>query len=151
MPSIIKNFEVTSSWDERGGEIVPIVAVSMPESDLEELERLQEMGGFASRSDVVRHALQSLLAEHRSLESLEGEVTAVITVMYSDKGKSSGCSKVQHEHGHLLSAVMHAHSNEGGCVDVMVAKGDSGEIRAFLRDLRMQRPVMRVFVNVIGR
>ncbi|MHA2118416.1 MAG: ribbon-helix-helix domain-containing protein, partial [Candidatus Thorarchaeota archaeon] len=46
----------------------------MPDEDLAKLERLQKEGGFSNRSEVVRHALQSLLAEHRSMEGYSGDV-----------------------------------------------------------------------------
>ena len=52
---------------------MPIVAVSMTDSDLEELEFLLKEGEFSNRSDVVRHAVQALMSEHRDIESAKGE------------------------------------------------------------------------------
>ncbi|MCF2137404.1 MAG: CopG family ribbon-helix-helix protein [Candidatus Thorarchaeota archaeon] len=125
-----------------------IVAVSMHDSDLEQLERLQKIGGFPSRSEVVRAAIQSLLSEYHVIETLEGDVTLIATILYSER-KSEGCSRAQHKHGHLLSALMHAHSTTGDCMDIMVVKGSSDEIRTFLRELRNERCVTRVLVNVV--
>ncbi len=128
---------------------MPIVAISMRDSDLNDLEVLQDLGGYPSRSEVVREAIQTLLSEYQKIESLQGDITVVITVMYSDR-KSEGCSIVQHNYSHLLSALMHAHSRNGECVDVMVVKGNSDEIRTFLKELRNERRVTRLFVNVVG-
>lgn len=129
---------------------MPVVAVSMTESDLQELERLKDSGGFSSRSEVVRHALQSLLAEHRSIENLKGDLTAIFTVLYSSKGKNTVCLDVQHEFNHLLTALMHAHSNDGTCVEVMLVKGPADDARSFLRQLRTQTQVLRVGVDLMG-
>ncbi len=128
---------------------MPIVAVSMPESDLRELERLRERGGFSSRSEVVRRALQVLNAEHRRLDELAGQVTVIVAVTYSVKGRSATCDRVQHEHTRLLNAVIHSHTCDGACMDVMVATGESEEIRSFVNNLRTQRDVAQIFVNIV--
>ena len=129
---------------------MPVVAVSMQEEDLGELERLKDEGGFSNRSEVVRHALQLLLAEHRSLEDSKGEMTAVLTVSFAEDGKDRSCSRVQHDYNHLISAMMHAHTLGGGCIEVLVTKGDADEVRAFLRRLRSQKRVERVRVELFG-
>ena len=127
-----------------------IVAVSMPDSDLSELEKMQTDGGFSSRSEVVRHALQSFLAEQRTLELAAGDITAVFTVMYSDKGKNNQCDQVEHDYSRMITALMHAHATDGGCVEVMLVKGAANEMREFLKKLRTQGQVIRVQVNLVG-
>lgn len=129
---------------------MPIVAVSMPDYDLNELEKLQIAGGFSSRSEVVRHALQSLLAEQRTLELAAGEISAVFTVVYSEKGKNDQCDQVQHDYRRMITAVMHAHATDGGCVEVILVKGKATEVRRFLKRLRTQTQVIRVQVNLVG-
>lgn len=127
-----------------------IVAVSMSDSDLNELEKMQTSGGFSSRSEVVRHALQSLIAEQRTLEQASGDITAVLTVVYSEKGKNDQCDQVQHDYSQMITAVMHAHATDGGCVEVMLVKGGANDVRGFLKRLRAQKHVTRVQVNLVG-
>ncbi|RDE12558.1 MAG: hypothetical protein C4K47_07415 [Candidatus Thorarchaeota archaeon] len=127
-----------------------IVAVSMPDSDLNELEKMQTDGGFSSRSEVVRHALQSLIAEQRTLELASGDITAVFTVIYSERGKNDQCDQVQHDYSRMVAAVMHAHATDGGCVEVMLVKGAASGVREFLNRLRTQRQVIRVQVSLVG-
>ena len=128
-----------------------IVAVSMPESHLHILEDLQKRGGFSNRSEAIRHAIQSLMSEHEDLEQEEGEVTIVLTTVYSSRGKDNQCSRVQHEYSHMISSMMHSHSNRGECVEVMVLKGDAEEAREFIKKIRSQNRVARVQINVVGR
>ncbi len=127
-----------------------IVAVSMSDSELNELENMQTDGGFSSRSEVVRHALQSLIAEQRTLEQASGDITAVLTVVYSEKGKNDQCDQVQHDYSQMITAVMHAHATDGGCVEVMLVKGGASDVREFLKRLRAQKHVIRVQVNLVG-
>ncbi|TFF84762.1 CopG family ribbon-helix-helix protein [Candidatus Thorarchaeota archaeon] len=129
---------------------MPVVAVSMQENDFGELERLKQEGGFSNRSEVVRHALQLLLSEHRSLEETKGQITAVFTVSFADAMKDRQCNRVQHEYSHLISAMMHAHTIGGGCIEVLVIKGDADEVREFLQRLRTQKPVEQVRVELFG-
>lgn len=129
---------------------LPIVAISMPESDLEELEKLQIDGGFSNRSEVVRHAIQSLLEENRALEGLSGEITVIVTIIFSKKGKDNYCHQVQHEFSSEISAMMHSHTKDGVCVEVMVLTGDANRIRLFIKKVRTQRQIIRVQMNLVG-
>ncbi|MFW9793268.1 MAG: CopG family ribbon-helix-helix protein [Candidatus Thorarchaeota archaeon] len=129
---------------------MPIVAISMTDSDLEELEFLQKKGEFANRSDVVRHAVQSLLSNHRTIENVKGKVTAVFTALYAKKGHGQGITAVQHEYGDALTALIHDHTSDGNCVEVMVVTEDAKQVRAFLKKLRAQKKVLKVDVSLIG-
>ena len=130
---------------------IPIVAISMPDEDLAKLVKLQKEGGFSNRSEVVRHALQSLLAEHRSLERYSGDVTLVVTTMIAPGGKGGQLSKIQHMHNSLISAMMHAHSRDGACVEIMVVNGEANEARQFIQKVRALKQVVRVQVNLAGK
>jgi CopG family nickel-responsive transcriptional regulator len=129
---------------------MPIVAISMTDSDLKELEFLKKKGRFASRSDVVRHAVQTLLSEHRTIENVKGNVTAVLTALYAKKGQGRGISAVQHEFGDALTALIHDHTSEGNCVEVMVVTSDADQVRDFLKKIRAQKKVLKVDVSLMG-
>jgi CopG family nickel-responsive transcriptional regulator len=129
---------------------MPIVAISMTDTDLEELEFLQQEGKFSNRSDVVRHAVQTLLNEHRTIENVTGTITAVFTALYSKKGHGQGISVVQHEYGDALTALIHDHTSDGNCVEVMVVTSEANKVREFLKKLRAQKKVLKVDVNLMG-
>jgi CopG family nickel-responsive transcriptional regulator len=129
---------------------MPVVAVSMSDSEFEKLENLQKDGGFSNRSEVVRHALQSLLDEHRTLELHSGDMTAIVTVVYSKKGKNTECHKVQHKYNDILTAMIHSHTSNGGCIEVLIATGKSDEVKGFIKELRSQRSVTRIQINPVG-
>ncbi len=131
-------------------QMMPIVAISMTDSDLEDLEFLQEQGKFANRSDAVRHAVQTLLSEHRTVENVKGTVTAVITALYSKKGQGHGISAVQHEYSDALTGLIHDHTSEGNCIEVMVVTANANHVREFLKKLRAQKKVMKVEVSILG-
>ncbi|MCK5265327.1 MAG: CopG family ribbon-helix-helix protein [Candidatus Thorarchaeota archaeon] len=129
---------------------MPIVAVSMTEEDFEELEFLQKKGKFSNRSEVVRHAVQALMLEHRNVELVEGLITAVITAVYYKKGQGHNISSVQHEYREFIAATIHAHTTEGNCTEVMILTANAEKVRDFLKKLRSQKKVMKVEVSLVG-
>ena len=130
--------------------MMPVVAISMTDSDLEELEFLQAKGKFSNRSDVVRHAVQTLLSEHRTIENVKGTVTAVFTALYNKKGQGQAITAVQHEYGDAVTALIHDHTSEGNCIEVMVVTSDANQVREFLKKLRAQKKVLKVDVSLVG-
>jgi CopG family transcriptional regulator, nickel-responsive regulator len=129
---------------------MPIIAVSMTDNDLEDLEFLQTQGKFSNRSDVVRHAVQSLMSEHRNVELAQGQITAVITAVYDKKGPGHNISKVQHKYRDIITATIHAHTTEGNCTEVMILTTDAENVRGFLKLLRSQKKVMKVDISLVG-
>ena len=129
---------------------MPIVAVSMSDSDFEELENLRNEGKFSNRSEVVRHAVQSLLSEHRSLEQTKGIITAIITALYHKEGHGRAISAIQHEFREYINATVHAHTTEGNCIEVIIIEADAELVRDFLKKLRSQKKVLRAFSNIVG-
>ena len=129
---------------------MPIVAVSMTDSDLEELETLLKEGEFSNRSDVVRHAVQALMSEHRTIESAKGVITVVATALYYKKGQGHNISAVQHEFKDSITATIHSHTSEGSCIEVMIITGKADTIRDFLKKLRAQKKVLKMEASLIG-
>ncbi len=135
---------------------IPIVAVSMSDADLEELEFLQTKMFFQkkdklpNRSEVVRQALQSLMSEHRNMEIVQGLITVVITAVYYKKGQGHNISAVQHEYREFIAATIHAHTTEGNCTEVMILTADAEKVRDFLKKIRSQKKVMKVDISLVG-
>jgi CopG family nickel-responsive transcriptional regulator len=129
---------------------VPVIAVSMTDSELEELELLLKEGEFSNRSDLVRQAVQSLMSEHRKIESVKGVITAVVTALYYKKGQGHNVSAVQHEFRNYLAATVHSHTSDDNCIEVMIVTAKADVIRDFIKKLRAQKKVLKVDVSLIG-
>ncbi len=129
---------------------MPIVAVSMTDSDLEELEILLKQGKFSNRSDVVRHAVQALMSDHRKIENAKGVITAVFTALYYKKGQGHNISAVQHEFKNHISATIHSHTSDGSCIEVMMVTAKADVVRDFHKKLRAQKKVLKIETSIIG-
>ncbi|TFG33010.1 hypothetical protein EU528_01530 [Candidatus Thorarchaeota archaeon] len=122
----------------------------MTDQDLEELEFLQAQGKFSNRSEVVRHAVQSLMIEHLNVEIAQGEITAVITAVYYKKGQGHNISSVQHKYREFIIATIHAHTTDGHCTEVMILTTGAETVRSFFKELRSQKKVMKVDISLVG-
>ena len=129
---------------------MPIVAVSMTDSDLEELEILLKQGKFSNRSDVVRHAVQALMSDHRKIENAKGVITAVFTALYYKKGQGHNISAVQHEFKNHISETIHSHTSDGSCIEVMIVTAKADVVRDFHKKLRAQKKVLKIETSIIG-
>ena len=134
---------------------MPIVAISMTDADLEELDLLttefiQKKRKSPNRSEVVRHAVHALMSEHRNMEIVQGLITVVITAVYYKKGQGHNISKVQHDYREFIAATIHAHTTEGNCTEVMILTADAETVRDFLKKLRSKKKVMKVDVSLVG-
>lgn len=129
---------------------MPIVAVSMTDSDLEDLEILLKQGKFSNRSDVVRHAVQALMSDHRKIENANGVITAIFTALYYKKGQGHNISAVQHEFKNNISATIHSHTIDGSCIEVMIVTAEADVVRDFHKKLRAQKKVLKIEISLIG-
>jgi CopG family nickel-responsive transcriptional regulator len=129
---------------------MPIVAISMSDSDLEALKLLQNEGRFSNRSEVVRHAVHKLMSEHWGLEEAEGVVTAVFTALYYKKGHGRYISAVQHAYREHIVATIHAHTTDGNCTEVMIVEAKADIAREFLKKLRSQKKVLKIDAFLVG-
>ncbi|NWF95776.1 MAG: CopG family ribbon-helix-helix protein [Candidatus Thorarchaeota archaeon] len=130
---------------------MPVVAISMSKEEKAELDALWKEGGFSNRSEVMRHALQSLLSQNRTLEQMRGVVTALVAVeLQRGRSEKAQCSEVQHEFAHLITSSLHSHSTMGGCYEIMIVTGDAEDVRMMVKRLRGSKEVVNIHVNFVG-
>jgi len=127
-----------------------ILSISIPDKLSEELDASIEKRGFASRSEVLRQAIRFFLEEQRSLEKDEGEVIAIVTIVYEKTAKTGGMLAFQQEHRGIVSTFLHTHVDENSCLEVLVVKGAVHEIRELVDDARADKRVRQAKVTTIG-
>jgi CopG family nickel-responsive transcriptional regulator len=120
-----------------------VISLSIPDELLELLDRVTESGRRATRSEVVRQALNSYISEYRSLERLEGEVVATITVLHekSDRGQDLN---LQHEFDDIVVQYHHTHLSKRTCLEMMVVKGNSMRLKEFMDGLKADMHVKQL-------
>lgn len=130
---------------------MPIISISLNDQDLQILNHLQSSGGFTNRSELFRQAIRSLANELQEIETISGKVSAVITIVYGKKGKGIESNFLLHRQATLIDALLHSHTVNGECIEVVVVNGPASEVRELVRTLKGNRKIVTVKVAIIGR
>lgn len=123
----------------------------MPEVLLEQVDSTITERGFASRSEIIRQALRLFLKEDVQIENLEDEIVATITIIYREKADRKRLLDAQHVYSGLVSTFLHAHIQEGFCLEVIILKGQARIIKKFIDDLRANEQITQINVAVLAQ
>jgi CopG family nickel-responsive transcriptional regulator len=126
-----------------------IISVSVPEKLLRRVETSIKEQGFANRSEIVRQALRTFIMESRSLREIEGEIAASITIIYQRESTKGQISEIQHSFGNIISTFLHAHIDEGHCLEVIVVKGEAESIRKLVEAFRTNEQISQIKVSIL--
>ncbi|MHA2426571.1 MAG: CopG family ribbon-helix-helix protein [Candidatus Hermodarchaeia archaeon] len=129
---------------------MPIISISLNKQDLQTLNRLQKAGGFANRSELLRQAIQTLATELQDLETISGKVSAVLTIVYGKKGKGIESNFLLHRQAKLIDALLHSHTVNGECIEVIVVNGPADDVKELVKSLKGNRKIVSVKVAIIG-
>jgi len=131
------------------GKDTEIISVSLPVSTAREVDRMVEVKGYPSRSELVREAVRGLIKADQLLEEVEGDIDGVMILLYDHKA-SLEVSDVRHANMHLFKSFMHTdfanhtcsvHENACKCCEVLIFSGEAAEVRKVHNAFRTTRHV----------
>ena|SRR2546426_7123057 len=123
-----------------------IISVSLPDGLTNQMDDLIKARGYAGRSDFIRAAVRDFVKHLADEARKGGRRTATMTLVYPTTIERT-VSAVAHEHGPLITSVMHSHVGKERCVTVYIVEGDAERIRQFatefkkLREAEMVQPI----------
>ncbi|MGA2192844.1 MAG: nickel-responsive transcriptional regulator NikR [Nitrospirota bacterium] len=105
------------------------VAISIDQGLMERFDRSIADKGYTNRSEAVRDLIRDFLVD-REWEADE-EVVGTITLVYSHHTRElpDTLNDLQHHHFSSIISNLHIHLDEHNCLEVMVVRGRSTEIR----------------------
>ena len=108
-----------------------IVSLSLNETMLQELDRVQKAMGFSGRSEVIRAAIRMLLGEFRE-ESLTGSVSGVLLLIHDHEAESL-VTNVKHNFLDIIHTQLHNRFKEGKCLELFLLEGEAERVREMTR------------------
>ncbi len=86
--------------------------------------------GYANRSEAIRDLIRDRLVEEE-WESGEQETVGTITIVYNHHTREleHALTDMQHKSFHQIISTLHVHLDPHNCLEVLVVKGRSREIR----------------------
>ena len=105
------------------------VAISVDKRLMERFDKVVEEKGYANRSEAIRDLIRDSLVE-QEWES-NTEVVGTITLVYNHHTRelSDNLNDLQHHFFHAIVSNLHVHLDEHNCLEVMVVRGKSSDVR----------------------
>lgn len=105
-------------------------SVSVPSELVEPLDALVRMKGYANRSRAIAEMIQDRLIQH-AVASEGGEVIATVTLLYDHHRLNlvEMLTTTQHAFQELIAAALHIHLDAANCLEVIVIRGNTSQVR----------------------
>jgi CopG family nickel-responsive transcriptional regulator len=104
--------------------------VSIPDSLLENFDRLIARKGYQNRSEAIRDLIRDSLVTEEWREGKK-EMVGTISLVYSHHTRelSGILTGMQHDHYRTILSTLHIHLDEHNCLEVLAVKGKGEEIK----------------------
>jgi CopG family nickel-responsive transcriptional regulator len=102
-------------------------------ADARLLEKFDEMiaeKGYATRSEAIRDLIRDQLVEF-TWTTRDEEVVGTLTLVYDHTARelTEKLTDLQHQHYACIISTLHVHLNEHDCLEVLVMKGKSKQVK----------------------
>jgi CopG family nickel-responsive transcriptional regulator len=121
---------------------------NIPDEILEEFDRVWKEEGLDNRSRAVREAMQEYIESHSQLETITGEVVALVGFDYRHHDVIQELHGVQHEYQDVIINTSHTHQGTW-CLESLYCRGPVERVRQLIYSLRDFDGVHRVKLMVI--
>lgn len=125
-----------------------IVSLSFPDKMVKELDQIQDAGGFAGRSELVRAAVRLLIEDRKQKDSLLGHVNAVIVVTH-DESDEAPITRLKHQFEDIVKTHIHNKISHGNCVELFLVEGEGRKVASMTKEFQKEERMKSVKLTVI--
>ncbi|HTP34598.1 MAG TPA: nickel-responsive transcriptional regulator NikR [Candidatus Acidoferrales bacterium] len=106
------------------------IGVAIDSELLDKFDRLIGQRGYTNRSEAFRDLIRDELVE-KTWESPESNVVGTVTLVYDHHVRllNEKLTSIQHDHHHAILSTLHVHLDHDNCLEVLVVRGRSAEVR----------------------
>jgi len=127
------------------------IGISLPKNLLDTFDDIINMRGYSSRSEGIRDAIRSYITYYQWMSDVKGERQGVITMVYDHehRGLIQTLTEIQHEYMTVIQASLHSHVTHERCLEVILVRGDGGDLKNITERLMAQKGVESVKLTTI--
>ena len=106
------------------------IGVAIDSELLDKFDRLIADRGYTNRSEAFRDLIRDELVE-QTWESPDSPVVGTITMVYDHHVRmlNEKLTDIQHEFHRAILSTLHVHLDHDNCLEVIVVRGKSGDVR----------------------
>ena len=109
--------------------------VNIDDEDIAAFDDVWRAEGIDSRSRAVRQAIREYVESHAALESLSGNVVALVAFDYAHHEVIESLHSVQHDYQDVIDTTSHTHQGEW-CLEAIFCRGPAERVRGLVYALR---------------
>ena len=124
-----------------------IISVSLNNTILQEIDKLQKNMGYSGRSEVIRSGIRLLISENKENEQLTGDINAILLVIHSQDVENA-VSDIKHHYEDVTTTQIHSHLKKNKCLELFIIEGPAERIKQMMGDFRTSRKMdlVKLFV-----
>src|SRR5215471_12202967 len=115
---------------------------------VKQLDQIQESGGFAGRSELVRTAIRLLIEDTREKDSLKGRVAALVVVTH-DQEDENPITQLKHQFESIVRTQIHNKIGQNNCVELFLVEGDGARVASMTKAFQKKEKMKSVKLVVI--
>ena len=131
------------------------IGVSLDKDLLAEFDKLVTKQDYKSRSEAIRDLVRGQLSEEQ-LENPQAKAVAAVFLVYDHHSTKLTDSLINLQHSHTSAGSMqvisslHIHLDEHDCLEIIVIRGQVGEIRKIGENILSMKGVKLGKINVVA-
>ena len=106
------------------------IGVAIDSDLLDKFDSLIGQRGYTNRSEAFRDLIRDELVE-KTWESPESQVVGTVTLVYDHHVRllNEKLTGIQHDFHHSILSPLHVHLDHDNCLEVLVVRGRSADVR----------------------
>lgn len=123
--------------------------ISMPQSLIEQFDRLIALQGYDNRSEAIRDLARKALLTSSRMEPNE-MVAGTIVMVYDHEIRDLPITlmELQHDYHHVIISTMHIHLNHQQCLEILVVRGEVQKLRELQQGIQVLKGVSYAELSV---
>jgi CopG family nickel-responsive transcriptional regulator len=117
-----------------------------------EFDGLIKARGYGNRSEAVRDMLRRQLEQFRGERDAARYCVASLSYVYNhhERDLAERLTRLQHDHHNLAISTMHAHLDHENCIETVILRGPTPEVRDFANAMIAERGVRHGQLNLVS-
>ena len=116
------------------GDRMVVISISLNEQNVKDLDSIQKELGFSGRSEAVRTALRTLVAERNERKKMVGRVDGALIIV-TEMGSSESIDEIYHKNQEMIKTHIHNHVGGDHCMNLLMIEGEAGRVNKILDQL----------------
>jgi len=125
-----------------------IISVSLNNSLLDEMIKIQKEMGFSGRSELIRAGIRMLSIDKLEKSKLSGNIGCVLSVTHDEKHENN-VTDLKHQFVDVIKTHVHYKLGTKKCLELFVLDGSAGRIRIMTQQFQKDKKMERINLTVL--